>query len=224
MTSVRVEGFLPSRCGFRFANEFDRAPMVSVAGVGFGDASQGLCGGMAFAALDLFHAGAEPSRLAEPPAAGSPAFRYLVKRAFASFDLPIGPAKYYVWTVLPDAGGPLGSGGVWSRTAAREWPRLRRLIEGGTPAPLGLIRVRSANPMALAADHQVVAYGFDLDEPTGRVRLPVYDPNRPMDDTAALELRLPPAEPGPVSYAGGGPVRGFFVTPYYRADPDGALA
>jgi hypothetical protein len=52
-----VPGFLPSRQGFRFANDFPHVPLrwIGVPGViriPIGDASNGLCGGMAFAARD----------------------------------------------------------------------------------------------------------------------------------------------------------------------------
>ncbi|MCI0635653.1 MAG: hypothetical protein L0206_17315 [Actinobacteria bacterium] len=52
-----VPGFLPSTSGFRFANAFSNVPVrrigiPSVISVPIGDASNGLCGGMAFAARD----------------------------------------------------------------------------------------------------------------------------------------------------------------------------
>ena len=61
-----VSGFLPSRNGFAFANDFPHVPAKTidlvVTKVPLGDASNGLCGGMVYAALDLFVA----QRLPDP--------------------------------------------------------------------------------------------------------------------------------------------------------------
>ena len=57
-------GFLPSRNGFAFANDFPHVPAKTidlvVTKVPLGDASNGLCGGMVYAALDLFVAQRAP--------------------------------------------------------------------------------------------------------------------------------------------------------------------
>jgi hypothetical protein len=58
---VLVPGFLPSNAGLRFPNSFPRVPVrrIGIPGVlsiPLGDASNGLCGGMAFAARDYFEA------------------------------------------------------------------------------------------------------------------------------------------------------------------------
>src|SRR5579884_1589202 len=65
MTITRVTGFLPSSRGLHFENDFAQAPVITVnfpllGPRGFGDASGGLCGGMAFTARDLFEAGLPP--------------------------------------------------------------------------------------------------------------------------------------------------------------------
>jgi hypothetical protein len=57
MATRSVPGFLPSTSGFRFANDFPPAPVryIGIPGVisiPIGDASNGLCGGMVFAARD----------------------------------------------------------------------------------------------------------------------------------------------------------------------------
>ena len=66
MDSNAVAGFLPTTFGFRFANDFPHVPVrhIGIPGVvslPIGDASNGLCGGMAFAARDYFEAGRTPS-------------------------------------------------------------------------------------------------------------------------------------------------------------------
>src|SRR6266498_1466408 len=98
MPSVRIPGFTPQGSGFRFANDFPHVPLrnIGVPGVfsvPIGDASNGLCGGMAFAARDYFEAGRTPPPDATAPSSG-PLFDYFVKRLFHSFNLPYGPARY----------------------------------------------------------------------------------------------------------------------------------
>lgn len=98
MGSGTVSGFLPSTSGFRFGNSFPRLPLgrIGVPGVfslGIGDASNGLCGGMAFAARDYFEANRAPPPAHTAPNEG-PLFDYLVDRLFDSFELPLGPIRY----------------------------------------------------------------------------------------------------------------------------------
>ena len=98
MTTRLVPGFLPSTSGFAFPNTFPHVPVrrigiPGVVSVPIGDASNGLCGGMAFAARDYFEAELPPPADTEPPSAGV-LFDYLVGRLFDSFGLPLGPARY----------------------------------------------------------------------------------------------------------------------------------
>lgn len=146
-------------------------------------------------------------------------FRYLVRRLFASFNLPAGPLRYLLWMALPMASF-LGIRGMAARTAG-EWARIRHELDGGRPVALGLVRARSLSPFKLARNHQVLAYGYDLDESAGALGIPVYDPNHPDDDGVSLNLALADrGVEGPIRYESGGhPVRGFFLTRYDPADP-----
>ena len=64
-----------------------------VISIPIGDASNGLCGGMAFAARDYFEAGRIPPNGTTAPGEGR-LFDFLCERLFDSFDLPMGPARY----------------------------------------------------------------------------------------------------------------------------------
>ena len=44
---------------------------------------------------------------------------------------------------------------------------MRRELDAGRLAALGLIRPRSRNPLRLGENHQVLAWGYGLDEPSG---------------------------------------------------------
>ncbi len=224
----RVQGFAPSVSGFRFPNSFPPSPVLAIgagrARLGVGNATNGLCGGMVFAARDLFEAGIAPPPAAAPPVPGSPLFRYVVRRLFRSFDLPVGPARYMAWMVLPTGNGGLGLRGVAARTIGREWPLIRRDLDRGVLSPIGLVRVRSFNPLELGRNHQVLAYGYELDEQSARVAIDVYDPNHPGDDDVALSFSLQPGPHWEVGYVAGElPVRGFFRTRFRPADR-GSLA
>jgi hypothetical protein len=153
----------------------------------------------------------------EPPARGSALYRYLVRRLFASFDLPLGPLRYLLWMWLPK-GNRLVRGVSW-RTIRDHWPGIRADLDGGTLSPLGVVRARG-NPLELGRNHQVLAFGYDLDEPAGQLILHVYDPNHPGDDGLVLRLHLgDPARETPVEYRTDElPVYGFFRTRYRRAD------
>src|SRR3954471_23035065 len=99
MHSVRARDFLPSRSGFHFPNAFRSQPTIEVhlpggRSLGLGNAANGLCGGMAFAARDSREAGLAPPTDVSPPDADSPLFDYLVGRLRASFDLPLGLLRY----------------------------------------------------------------------------------------------------------------------------------
>jgi hypothetical protein len=229
MPANLVPGFLPSVSGFRFRNSFSRVPLrrigiPDVLSVPIGDASNGLCGGMAFAARDFFELRLSPPADTAAPSDG-PLFDYLVERLFDSFNLPLGPARYLelmnpvmqngetFWSRL----GLAPHGRAW-RMARQEWPRIRAEIDGGHPSPLGLVRVRSTNPFALKENHQVLAFGYDLEGSVLTLRL--YDPNRPGRDDVTLSLDMrPPLDDVPIATAAGSRVFSFFRVAYTPATP-----
>jgi hypothetical protein len=165
---------------------------------------------MVFAVRDFFESGCPPPGDREPPARGSPLFSYLVRRLFHSFDLPWGPMRYYRWMTAPDEH-------LIRHTIAQEWPRVRAELEAGQPAALGLIRTHSRNPLRMGENHQVLAYGYDLDEANGSLLIEIYDPNHGRRDDVTLALNL--REPSGILSTTGEPFRGFFHTAYRRYSP-----
>lgn len=228
MTVRMVPGFLPSTSGFRFANSFPKVPLrrIGIPGVvtlGIGDASNGLCGGMVFAARDHFEAGLPIPPDTIPPSDG-PLFEYLVDRLFDSFELPNGPTRYLrlMNPLLPDGEtvwsrlGIAPHGRIW-RMVHDEWPRVRAEIDGGHPCALGLVRVRSADPFDLKENHQVLAYGYRLEGSS--LGLHLYDPNRPGSDDVRLSLDLASVSRGPVTSPASRPVLSFFRIGYAPSLP-----
>jgi len=226
-----VPNFLPSTNGLAFVNSWPSEPdvVVQVPGygpVGIGNASNGLCGGMAFAVRDVFEA-KPPPITAPQPAPGSPLFKYLVRRLIDSFDVPAGVAKYYAWMNTPDGDVRLWfvvHRGVWWRTAAEEWPKVKADIDARHPPCLGIVAVRSANPADLGRNHQVLAYAYE--QHGNQVILSLYDPNADLDKADEVRMSFDaghPSQAGPIvsNIDIADPVRGFFRLPYTLADPSG---
>lgn len=230
--SGQVQGFLPSLYGFRFVNRFPSQPDYQIGiphlgSIPIGNASNGLCGGMAFAVADYFNAGQLPPAVDDPPAFGTPLFSYIADRLMDSFDLPNGPLTYYYWMNTPDHDtgiGPISRPGVAALTIKHELPKILADIDAGHPSPLNLVQVASANPADLGKNHQVLAYRYAIDD-ADNLTLSVYDPNKNHDeaDDVALMLNLSnPAHSTPITHTLGNSsetVRGFFHGSYTAKTP-----
>jgi hypothetical protein len=231
---VRVPGFLPSVNGLHFVNMFPQGPVVLVdlppfGKVALGDASGGLCGGMVFTVRDVFDTpGLAPLADTAIPGPETPLFKYIAARLVDSFDLPhAGFAKYYDWMIAPDhdMGFPpffVVRGIAW-KTIVEEWNvRIQRDLDAGQLCPLGLVTVASSNPGDMGHNHQVLAYGYDLDDT--HLTLHIYDPNTwpATADDVRISLSLAnPTQTTPISHNVNinNPVRGFFRVPYTHHDP-----
>ncbi len=218
MSENVVPGFLPSRQGLHFANSYPPGPTVKLGPIdprwiGIGDASAGLCGGMCFTVRDLFESQAAVPLDREPPANGSPRFKSIVRRQVQSLDYFRLPIRFYRRSAF---GSSLGRDRI-KQTFEREWPKIRREIDEGRLAMLGLIRVAGKNPFKLTGNHQVIAYGYAED---GRgVTLRIYDPNWPDNDNVTAVLRLDEAlRPTTLESSTGEPLLGYFLAPFRTGD------
>jgi hypothetical protein len=215
-TTIRaIPGFLPSTAGFHFANRWPHGPAIRlglrVSGpvpvaleLRIGDAADGLCGGMALAARDRWLRGEPPPNDAVPPPEGTPLFEEIVRGQLASLESGAAVARFY----RAGAASPSGRARIAVRDA---WPAIRRQIEEGRPAVVGLVHVATADPRRLGANHQVLAHAYELDGAAGRLTVSVYDPNHPDDDSIRLGLTLDVARTG-VSFSyrpGDSPVIGI---------------
>jgi len=222
--------FLASSDGFAFHNSWPSQPAVQLdtpfGKLDLGNAKGGLCGGMVFAAFDYWHAGQLPP--ADQPAAGTPLYKFLVRRIVDSWHVPVGIAQYYQWMGLPDGDNAYSAFGrrivveqglAW-RTIRVQWPQIKKDLDRGVPSGLGLVTVASRKPKDLGFNHQVLAYGYDA-SPT-LVSIRVYDPNSGQDDGVAI--RFDPRSPTkPTTFEHninmGHPVRGFFRVAYSPVPP-----
>lgn len=225
---VMVPGFLPSTSGLHFSNSFPSVPLLTINVLGvsvpIGNAANGLCGGMIFTARDYFEAGSPPPPDITAPSSGL-LFDYLVNRLFASFNLPLGPTKYMhlMNPALPDHETWASNAGLAPRGRAwvminEEWPRIRADIDSGRLSPIGLIEIKSLDPFQMGNNHQVLAYGYDLDGTDLTIRL--YDPNYPNNDNVTMSLSIAdPQHTTSVTYSTGETIWCFFRPDYSFSFP-----
>jgi hypothetical protein len=183
--------FRPSRDGFRFGNSWPRGAPVRLAGIGFGRVYGGLCGGMAYEARRAWLAGEPLPADTMAPAHGPLADR-LFRAQLASLGLPAGPLRY-LWFQLP-----LNDHGRRELTLTEGLPRVRRSLEAGVPALVGLVRVVTWDPRKVVENHVVLGYGL-TESADGTAEISVYDPNHPGDDTVRLRVTAD----GTVTYSHG---------------------
>lgn len=230
---VRVPGFKPSSSGLHFSNWFPSIPLLSIDILGnqvpIGDASNGLCGGMVYTTRDFYQLGQLPppdqnssDGYSRPPQA---LFDFIVKRLFDSFELPGGPIKYLhlMDPALPDHETDLSRAGLAPHGRAwvmivEEWPRIKADLDLGVLSPMALVRVKSLDPFQMGHNHQVLAYGYDLNGPD--LTIHVYDPNYPDRDDAFISLSLAdPQHTTDVTYSMGPAMNCFFHTSYLFDNP-----
>ncbi len=204
------------RFGFRFSNRF-RNVIAELPG-GRKIELNGRCGGMTFASLDHFFAGRPapsvgpadlPADTGVPPD-GSPLADYIMRRHYYSLSIPA-ILNVFLWTVLPDR-STFFARGVHERTVYEELPRLRQAIDQGRPVPLILIHARDLANIGL--NHQVVAYGYDVE--AGGMKIYLYDCNHPGEECALVSDGVTPGftETCP-SRQCSEQWRGFFLHPAY---------
>lgn len=182
--------------------------------------SYGLCGGMAFAALDYWRQGgpqAVATMFATRPQVGTALHRYLWRRLIDS--LAANAHVFLAWVavlhLLPALPPFNGGAGSLLRSTRGEWRKLRDLIDSGQPVPLGLIG-ETRDPFS---DHQVLAYGYEVLGPEmGRIW--VYDMNCPgAGRKVDIDLRGPVLAAHEECPGGRGALRGFFCETYTPVTP-----
>jgi hypothetical protein len=192
---VAVPGFAPSTTAFRFTNSWSNAPLkrinLKVASIPIGDAANGLCGGMAFAARDFFEARRPVPAAATSPGDKDPLRTFIIDRLIDSYNLPDGVAPYvtFMSARYPDHDGELLAtiGKLHSRAAvlARStFPKVKASVDAGYPCPLGLVMVQSDDLADLKHQHQVLAYAYQVRGTLATMW--VYDPNSPLDDSITI--------------------------------------
>ena len=205
-----VAGFLPSRHGFHFINQWPSNPARTIK-LGFvtipiGDTGRGLCGGMAFAARDRFERGRDAELAVTPPEPGTPLFKEIVDRQFASFGFFFSvPIRFWLASVRSQD---------WrARQTVRDvWPAIKAGIDAGTPPMVGLVRLAGWNPLALGLGHQVVAYRYE-ESATG-MTIGIYDPNHPGGDDVIVSVERAPDGAYAMTQSTGETLIGLLALPF----------
>lgn len=176
MAERRMTDFDPAQHGFEFVNDF-RNDFIREFDVRTG----GLCGGMAYTALDYYNAKMPITRQTHRPAVNTRLHDYIYDRQVNSLsdnadkwaELGFNPfgarnGEFFNWGLQGFNGGRL--------------QELRAKIDRGQPVPLGLWHYDGH----AGGDHQVLAigydtgrYGGDLGQHRGDLKIYVYDPNHP---------------------------------------------
>ncbi len=212
------------------------AGQAANAALALGDLRYGMCGGMAYAAIDYWSAKAPLPRGAhawdqpthEAPVASavrSMIFKRLIDSIVAGGAL----RRMIEWSLLLNqvprvlGGGP---GALLDRTK-HEFAILKSHIDAGQPWPLGLVYTNRD----LWDQHQIMAWGY-TDNGDGTGSLLVYDSNAPQQIGEAAEpagTTIPFDFRGPALVATspsdyGDLLVGFFCTDYSRVAPPAGLA
>jgi hypothetical protein len=172
----RMTKFDPNKHGFVFPNTFQTELFLK--DMRFG----GLCGGMAYSALDYYFANQEAPKQTYRPAVRTPLFERIYSRQQTStmtnldkwtelFVNPLGERsdEFFRWGLQKSGGGRL--------------EELCKSIDQGNPCPLGLFKAGNGGT---GPHHQVVAYGYELGKYKGDLgqnqadlKIFIYDPNHP---------------------------------------------
>lgn len=202
MRSGEVPGFLPSRHGFAFQNRWPAGPAfelrIRYLRIGIGEVAEGLCAGMCFAAADRFARGETPPPDTAPPARGTPLFHEIARRQLDSLHwLVVAPTRFW-WTAVRLRLH------TWTvRDQVRQWLAIRRELDAGWPAMLGLVRSAAVNPFSLTVNHAVLGFAYEAGPDEATIR--VYDPNHPGRDDVAIRLSIGSGAARPGAPASGMP-------------------
>lgn len=241
MVSVRVPRFDPKTSGFGFENRWAPGPthvfkLGTLATLTLGEAANGLCGGMSHAIRDFHQFGvkAPADTKAFDPQQQPARFTYVVDRQVDSLDTGKVPLRFWSLmkpsrpereTLLEELLGRVGvdrHSRTWTMVRI-EWPKIKRDLDGGSLSSIGLVRSVSSDIAMLNRNHQVVAYGYDLDGT--KLTLRIADPNYPRADDVTLKLDIgdPRGSVTPVWSRANPPyelgVVCFFQAPYTARDP-----
>jgi hypothetical protein len=205
---VRDQKFLPSKHGFHFSNRWPDEPNFTInipllGAIPVGNAANGMCGGMVYAALDYFLAGQPIPTRTTPPDPKDPLFQYIYRRLLVSFDIPFGVLKYYTWMAY--------RGDLVRRTVRVELPAIQAALPH-RPVPIGFIRLYSRNPMKLGQNHQVLVH--DLTKDGAKTVLHIYDNNYADDDHVTITC-----DGRTLVHSLDGAIRGLFPTRYEPRKP-----
>jgi hypothetical protein len=214
--------FTPQKHGFHFDNEFiNQVFDIKIASWH----TKGLCGGMAFSALDYYFAGKPiPTHIGsdfpngKTPPEGSALYGYIYNRFMDTLQINnwSNALRFGLWTEKGDTDNWFWGDGIVKLTKTQELPKLFNSIQSGKPVALGLIGATDLTH--IGDNHQVVAYGYEFDPTTGTVKIYIYDNNNP-DAVTTLTSNVNDMASHFKSTYSPYDWRGFFVEDYVASYP-----
>jgi hypothetical protein len=185
----------------------------------------GMCGGMAYVALDHWKAGVPIARGAnsgDQPARTATASAALRNSIWLRLLDSLGPGEVLKrtieWSLLLNQVPKEFSGGaegLKNRTLA-EWDLLRSRIDAGSPCPIGLIDSNTD----IWYQHQILVFGYENTSPGTGVLL-VYDNNSPFQFGQTGLERIHLDFRGSTLVSSRSALAGFFCSNYVQAPPLG---
>lgn len=185
---MKRTNFKPKDHAFRFANRFVNK-LLTFKRFGFWGktyeiATEGRCGGMAFAALDYYFENitvpdftAKDFPDSDVPPDTHPLAKYIYSRQIDSMIKGRRGAKdgwkFLRWTQQ-------STETLIKKTIDNEIPKVKQSIDKGKPVVLGL--VKATQKRDIGNNHQVVCFAYN-DHPSGHTDLYIYDPNHPPGST-----------------------------------------
>jgi hypothetical protein len=195
-----VPGFLPSTSALHFSNgSWPHLALLTIqtpfGPINIGDTALGVCGGMVYVARDLFESRAlPPTQTVAPSTTSDPVYQFTVGRFFDTFT-PGAVTTYYglMDPALPDHETELSLIGLAPHGRAwvminDAWPKIKADIDAGHPSPIGLVLIKSLNPVDLGQNHVVLVFGYDLIGTD--LTMHIYDPNRPDRNDRTIHLSI----------------------------------
>jgi hypothetical protein len=219
--------FVPSVHGWHFSNGTWPAVANTEIALPFGltvpvgNASNGMCGGMTYSAIDYFWAGKPiPTRIVAPADLTDGDFNYISTRLYDSFHL----GDVFDKSALNKYLGYMAADGPTRAyaTIREALPVIRGIISTGVPAALGLIGANAAGIFDgvanLGNNHQVAAYSYRRDGSI--VTLGIYDCNyNDRDDLTIVINADVMVNPSITHNVSTNPLYMFFETGYTFVSP-----
>jgi hypothetical protein len=175
MAQAHSTSFNPSHDGFDFANTFQNVVNLPA---GVNVRTGGLCGGMAYTALDYFLAHKAIPRQDYLPAEGTPLQRYIYDRQMTSLTSNIDKWAEVIFNPLGARDNEFFNWGLQGSNGGR-LQELRSFIDRGMPVPLGLKSDKGGDHQVLAIGYDMGRYRGDLGANEGDLQILVYDSNHP---------------------------------------------
>lgn len=197
-----ITNFSLEQHSFLFPNRFKLNPIWFMAS---SPLYYGLCGGMCFAALDIYNEKKQTPKFSHPDQLPKPLFNYLISRQMNSTNIR-SMIRLIRWIFLKDLD-------LFQISMGEELPAIINKLKSGNPVPIIIVRSKKfTNP---TQNHQILVIDFRIENQV--TILKTYDPNYP---NCFTEMHIVNLERNvQITQSTGENVRGFFINSYKPKSP-----